>query len=164
MRVARRSAVVALLAVAAAPASAGAPKTVRLSDVTITKQRAVRVTLETPAVRSKATLAQISVDPRLRMGRGCRAQRGDRAVADVALELGLDRAARVASEPRTKDRTAYVFQANGPNDSSRRSLNMILVRRGIARVTSAVGSLRGAFNASERKARQQHRGRWACRR
>ena len=150
----------------AAAATAGAPKAQRLAHISVDRHSNARATLAAGSQRISVVLAQIAVNRELRLGKSCKRVRGDRAVTDVALELGLGVSARVANEPKAeRERAAYVYQPEGRGsfDSAKRSLNYLLVLRGIAKVSAERGSIQAPFRQAQRRAKGHHRGIWGCR-
>jgi hypothetical protein len=153
---------VATVSLGAVPgALGGPPKFQRVLGYARARSGAPRATIDAAGHRVVVTLAQVRVPRVLRLRGTCRRVAPAAGIAAVSYELRLDVAVRLAA-----DRAGtYLLQPQGGRyDRPTRSLNALLVQRGIATVTRTHGRYRVALLRMQGAARRAGRGTWGCRR
>jgi len=152
----------AVLLGGAVPALAGAPKSQRV--VGFARERshgALRAELTASGRRLTVTLAQVRVPAVLRLGRACRRAVPAAELAAASHALHLDVAVQLAAD---RSGTYLLQPRGGEHDRPARSLNALLVERGIATVDAGRGAYRRRLLADQRAARRAGLGAWGCRR
>lgn len=156
--------VLVLASVGASLAQAAPSKARRITRIEVLRSGAVQATLAAGDTTLRLRLAQISTVPIYAARPGCGSHATDYDIAQLADSLGLANAVDVVPEPRAPSTTVYLAKSGDRRFAATRSLNVEIVRSGLAKVRPFRGTYRRVFLIAQSAAKKHRRGIWSgCR-
>lgn len=141
-------------------ASAGQPKGLRVSEVTIDHGEVVVGIVGTSA-EFTTNLAQVVAPKTHRSGRPCARHPTDSSIATLASSMGLANDAQVTLDRRLRSGDDAYLARSSRQFAVARTLNAAAVRQGLARVSRQKGRYRTSLLRIQRVAAKAHRGMWS---
>jgi hypothetical protein len=153
---------VAVCLVLPVPAQSAGLKNARLLDLRITKSGRVLGGVFAGGNRTDVELAQIRAPRVAALGRRCRPHRLTPRLQRTARGMHAFGAVYLAADANGSGSFVIPVSSDNSQTTPTQSLNLRLVRLGLALVSAPHGSFYGQFRVAERRARAARRGIWRC--